>query len=254
MANKKTLSVAVAVYNEEKNLGVCLESISAIADEIVVVDGGSTDNTVNIAKKFTQKVIQTSNPPIFHINKQKALEACTCDWILQLDADEIVTEALKKEIVGKMKSSTVKGYYIPRKNYFWGKWMRKGGQYPDYVIRLVRRGFARFPSKTVHEQIEVSGKVGYLTEPMEHYTYRTYNDYWRKADAYTDLTAKEMKHTGVPKTIATWIAYNIIKPKMTFFSLYIRHKGFLDGWRGLIFAVFSAVHFPIAYRKFLKLT
>ena len=92
MAKKKiTLSVAIAVYNEEKNLGACLSSIASIADEIVLVDGGSTDNTIEIARKFTSKIIRTDNPPIFHLNKQKALDACTGDWILQLDADEVVT-------------------------------------------------------------------------------------------------------------------------------------------------------------------
>lgn len=253
MATKKTLSVAIAVYNEENNLDSCLSSITDIADEIVVVDGGSTDRTVAIAKKFTKKIIRTDNPPIFHINKQKALDACTGDWILQLDADEVIPVGLKKEILTAIKTGGVNGYYIPRKNYFWGRWMKKGGQYPDYVIRLVRRGFARFPSKTVHEQIEVDGKVGYLREPMEHYSYRTKEDYWRKADAYTTLTATEMKKKGLKNTPMVWLEYNVLKPKLTFLNLFFRHKGFLDGWRGFVFSVFSAMHFPIAYRKFLKL-
>lgn len=256
MENKKvTLSIAIAVYNEEKNLEACLASVQSIADEIVVVDGGSTDGTVSIAKRFTSNIVRTSNPPIFHINKQKALDGCTCDWILQLDADEIIPEDLKKEIIWTInnKQEAINGYFIPRKNYFWGHWMRKGGQYPDYVIRLVRRGAARFPSKTVHEQIAVDGEVGYLTHPMEHFTTKTYQDYWRKADAYITLTAMEMKRNGVSKNALTWCMYNIIKPKLTFLSLFIRHKGCMDGWYGLVFAYFSALHFPIAYKKFQKL-
>jgi len=255
MAKKKiNLSVAVAVYNEESNLGACLASVATIADEIVIVDGGSTDKTIIIAKKFNAKIISTDNPSIFHINKQKALNACTGDWILQLDADEIIPEALQKEILETINNNTVQnGYYIPRKNYFWGHWMRKGGQYPDYVIRLVRRGKAHFPSKTVHEQIDVDGDIGYLQHPMDHFSYRTKNDYWRKAEAYTSLTAAEMKKDGVSKNIFTWFSYNIVKPKLTFLSLYIRHKGFMDGWYGFIFAYYSALHFPIAYRKFMKL-
>lgn len=256
MEKKKiTLSIAIAVYNEEQNLALCLNSVKSIADEIVVVDGGSTDGSVAIAKTFTSHVIRTDNPPMFHINKQKALEKCTGDWILQMDADEIIPADLKKEIIETInnKQETTNGYYIPRKNYFWGHWMRKGGQYPDYVIRLVRNGMARFPSKTVHEQIEVDGKVGYLKVPMEHYSYKSSKDYWRKADSYTTLTAMEMKKTGVKPSIGTWFDYNIIKPKLTFLNLFIRHKGFMDGWRGFVFSVFSAWHFPIAYRKFLKL-
>lgn len=261
MATKKvTLSVAIAVYNEEKNLEACLASIAPIADEIVVVDGGSTDKTVQIAEKFNAGIIRTTNPPMFHINKQKALDACTGDWILQLDADEVVTEELRNEILRVFtqqptttNQEPTSGYYIPRKNYFWGHWMHKGGQYPDPVIRLVRRGKAHFPSKTVHEQIEVDGRVGTLVHPMQHFSYRTKDDYWRKADAYTSLTAMEMKKNNVPKNVITWFIYNIWKPKMTFLSLFVRHGGFMDGWAGFVFAFWSALHFPIAYRKFQKL-
>jgi glycosyltransferase involved in cell wall biosynthesis len=242
------------VFNEEKNLDACLSSVQSIADEIIVVDGGSTDKTVEIAKKFTVNIIKTSNPPIFHINKQKALDACTKDWILQLDADEIIPEALKKEIIDVIHGTqTENGYYIPRKNYFWGHWMRKGGQYPDYVIRLVRHGTAKFPSQTVHEQIAVEGGVGYLTHPMVHMSYRTREDYWRKADAYTTLTAMEMKKNGVEKNMSTWSNYTLTKPVITFCSLFFRHKGFMDGWYGFIFAYWSSLHYPIAYKKFLTL-
>jgi glycosyltransferase involved in cell wall biosynthesis len=255
MAKKKiTLSVAIAVFNEEENLASCLSSIRSIADEIVVVDGGSTDRTVAIAKKFTSKIISTDNPPIFHINKQKALDACCGDWILQLDADEIIPEELQKEIQSVVqKDTTINGYYIPRKNYFWGHWMRKGGQYPDPVIRLVRRGKAHFPAKSVHEQIEIIGQPGYLTEPMDHISYRTSEDYWRKAGAYTTLTAMEMIRNHVPNTMRLWVSYMVVKPVQTFMSIFFRHKGFMDGWPGFIFALWSALHFPIAYKKYEKI-
>jgi (heptosyl)LPS beta-1,4-glucosyltransferase len=256
MAKKNVkLSVAIAVFNEEKNLEACLASVRQLADEIIVVDGGSHDGTVAIARKFTTHVIETDNPAMFHINKQKALDACSGDWILQLDADERVTTGLRNEILVVINSgkSDINGYFIPRRNFFWGHFMRKGGQYPDYVMRLVRRGCAHFPAKSVHEQIEIDGKSGYLTEPMDHISYRTREDYWRKADTYTALAAAEMKKNGVQKNIWTWFVYNIIKPKITFLSLFIRHKGFMDGWYGLVFAYWSALHFPIAYKKFIKL-
>lgn len=250
MANKKTLSIAIAVYNEEENLFACLTSVKDMADEIVVVDGGSKDKTVVIAKQFNAKIIQTNNPPIFHINKQKALEASSSDWILQLDADEVITIELKKEILSVVNSSR-NGFYIPRKNYFWGHFMKKGGQYPDYVIRLVRKGKARFPCKSVHEQIEVDGEVGYLKNPMLHFTNRTRADYWRKADAYTSLTAKELK---VPKTIGSYLFYTFWKPLVTFLNIYIRHKGFVDGLQGFEFALYSGLHYAIAYKKYLQST
>ena len=256
MAKKNVkLSVAIAVFNEEKNLEECLASVAAFADEIIVVDGGSSDATVSIARKFTSHIIETDNPAMFHINKQKALDACSGSWILQLDADERVTPALKNEILEVISSGTsdINGYFIPRRNYFWGHFMQKGGQYPDYVMRLMKRGKAHFPAKSVHEQIEVIGKPGYLTQPMEHISYRTRQEYWKKADAYTTLAAYEMKKDGVRNNVWTWFIYNIIKPKITFISLFIRHKGFMDGWYGLVFAYFSALHFPIAYKKYSAL-
>jgi glycosyltransferase involved in cell wall biosynthesis len=246
------LSVALAVYNEETNLDACLESVAAWVDEIVVVDGGSTDNTALIAKKYTSHIIQADNPAIFHINKQKAMDACRGQWILQLDADEVITEALKNEILEIVNANDEKinGYYIPRLNNFWGHFMKKGGQYPDYVIRLVRNGKAKLPCKDVHEQIAVVGAVGYIKEPMLHYSYRTSEDYWKKADSYTSLTAKFMKERNVSRTLGTWSRYMVWLPIKTFFLLFFRHKGFVDGWYGLVFAYWSALHYPIAYKKY----
>jgi len=176
------ISVALAVFNEAQNLEHCLKSVDGWVSEIVVVDGGSSDKTVEIAKRFKVKIIQTTNPPIFHINKQKALDACTNSWILQLDADEVVTEYLKNEILKILADDKddFNGYYIPRRNYFWGHAMTKGGLYPDYVVRLVRKNKAHFPCKSVHEQIAVEGNVGYLQSPLDHLSYRTSKDYWRR--------------------------------------------------------------------------
>ncbi|MCX8008885.1 MAG: glycosyltransferase family 2 protein [Patescibacteria group bacterium] len=245
----KRLSIALAVFNEEKNLRRCLSSVSDIADEIIIVDGGSSDRTVDIAKEFGAKIISSNNPPIFHINKQKALDACTADWILQLDADEVVPDALKQEIQKVIKTTTHKGFFIPRKNYFWGRWMKKTGVYPDYVIRLIKRGKAHFPCKSVHEQIEVDGTVGYLKNPLEHYSYETIRDYLKKANAYTSLTADEFKNSHVSKR--AFFKYFFIKPLTTFFSLFVKNKGFMDGIHGFLFSLFSSLHFPIAYWKYL---
>ena len=130
---RKTLSVVLAVFNEEKNLAACLESFKDIADEIVIVDGTSTDKTVEIAKKFGARVKVTTNKPNFHINKQMAIDMAKSDWILQMDADEHVSEEMKKEIrdILENDSKEYNGYWMPRKNWFLGRFLLKGGQYPD---------------------------------------------------------------------------------------------------------------------------
>lgn len=251
----KQLSIAIAVYNEEKYLNRCLSSVADIADEIVVIDGGSKDKTVEIAKKYKAKIVETNNPPIFHINKQKALDLCTGTWILQLDADEVVTPELKKEILTVIEKNTLEyaGYYIPRKNNFWGHFMKKSGVYPDYVIRFVKNGKAKFPCKSVHEQIEIDGKVGYFTHALLHYSYETMEDYWRKARAYISLTVEDLSKKNVKKTFGNFLHYFFVYPIKTFFTLFVRSKGFADGIYGFLFSLFSSWHHPIAYWKYLRL-
>lgn len=248
---KKKLSVALAVYNEEENLSKCLESVKDLADEIVVVDGGSNDKTIEIAKQYGAKIIKADNPIIFHINKQKAVAACTKDWILQLDADEIVSRDLKKEIQEILKTNLAfAGFYISRENSLLGRKMKKGGMWPDYVIRLFKNGKGKFPCQTVHEQIAIEGEVGYLKNPLIHNAYPDFSEYLKKANTYTSLTAFKMKEEKMTPGFGLFIKYFFLKPIQTFSTLYIRHQGFLDGFPGFAWALFSALHFPISYIKF----
>lgn len=248
-----SLSVVLATYNEEENLSRCLDSVKLIADEIIVVDGGSADKTVEIAKSFSAKVTITNNPPMFHLNKQKALELASCDWILQLDADEVVSKELAGEIKGIITNSqSAEGYFIKRKNFFLGHWMQKGGQYPDPVIRLFKRGSGCFPCKSVHEQIEINGEVETLKNDLLHYTAPNLARYLTNNNRYTDLTAKELADEKIPRNILSALNYLLIKPIYTFFLLFIRHKGFMDGYYGFIFAFFSGLLFAKAYIKYLK--
>jgi|GEM_PF-155565 len=311
------LSLCLAVYNEEKNLHYALNSISDLADEVIVVDGGSTDRTVEIARSYGPKVkiIQTDNPPMFHINKQKALEAAKGEWILQLDADEAVSEELKKEILdtiaiggsrGRAPDSADKGalagrtatdriyrdrnqyvaYNIPRKNFFLYRFLMKGGQYPDYTIRLYRNGLAYFPCKDVHENVEIinqrskikdqndsprgeagrskfknkknvipakagiQNKIGYLKNPILHYSDPTLSRYLKRWNRYNSLAAKKLHVTSYMLHRPIIFDYLIIKPITTFFSMFIRHKGFMDGLAGFIFAFFSSIRFWSIYFKF----
>ena len=246
------ISIAVATYNEEKNLGSCLEAVNTWADEIIVVDGESTDGTRKVAKKYGAKIIETTNKPIFHINKQIAIDACRGDWILQLDADEVVDQDLKKEILClAKKGSNDNAFTIPRKNFFLGRWLSKGGQYPDVVIRFFKRGQAYLPCQSVHEQMAVpSGKVGRLSGHLLHYPYPDFAEYLNKFNRYTELTAQEyLRDTSMRPTL--WRYFLIeIKAIKEFLVRFLRHKGFCDGFPGLIFALFSGLHYPVAFIKY----
>lgn len=273
------LSVVLATRNEEENVERCLTSVKSIADEIIVVDENSTDKTCEIAQKFGAEIFLEPHHAIFHITKQKALDKASGEWILQLDADEVVTPKLSDQIkqvldrkyiykinelferhqkliekrdgtIGK-KGGEIVGYFIPRRNMFLGKPLIHAGVYPDGVIRLIKRGRARFPQKSVHEQIQLDGEVSWLSGDLLHYDSPTLKRYLSRLNRYTDLRAEELSVAKVPKNILYFLLYVKIKPLYTFCNLYFRHLGFLDGVNGFLWSFFSAMHFPIAYFKYL---
>lgn len=253
---KSKISVVLATFNEEKNLGACLEAVKNIADEIIVVDGQSMDRTVTIAKKYGAKVTITTNKPIFHINKQIAIDQAKGDWILQLDADEVVDQQLAqeiREITGRTwQKDAPAAYYLPRKNFFLGRWLKKGGQYPDAIIRFFQRGQAYLPCKSVHEQIIVKGKTGYLKGHLLHYTAPTFSRYLTNANRYTSLTAAELEQQKLKINFLTTADYLFVKPTKAFLLRYFRYRGFQDGFPGFVFALFSGLHYPIAYFKYYE--
>lgn len=256
----RKISVALATYNEEENIGKCLESVSGWVGEIVIVDGKSTDRTVEIAKTYNAKIALADNPPIFHINKQKAIDSCNGEWILQLDADEVVSEELKIEILNIINPQPtthnpqqINGFWIPRKNFFLGKFLKKGGQYPDYTLRLYRNGKGKLPAKNVHEQAQVEGNTGYLRNPLLHYSYPNFRHYMLHFNIYTDIFANELREKNLEKNLSVTIDYLIIKPVFWFMKTFFRHKGFIDGYQGFIFSFFSSMRFPVSYLKYLKI-
>jgi glycosyltransferase involved in cell wall biosynthesis len=252
-------SVVLATHNEEKNLAKCLRSIKDLADEIIVVDGESTDRTLEIAKSLGAQIFSTTNKKNFHINKQMAMDKAKGDLILQLDADELVDEELKKFIqrilhsLEKKEKLEVVAWWIKRKNFFCGRWLSKGGQYPDPVIRLYLKNKAHLPAKDVHEQMQVDGKTATADGHLLHYSNPSFNDYWRKFQTYTSFKAQQLRDENLKVSIISLAKYLIFMPLKTFFMIYLRHKGFVDGWQGLVFAFFSALHHPIAYIKFMKI-
>jgi len=283
---KYKLSVVLATKNEEENIGDCLRAVKDIADEIIVVDEYSSDKTCEIARKYGAKVFESPHHKIFHFSKQKALDLAKGEWILQLDADERVTKSLASEIreiinlsdkeidarlKSKFKSKKYRlflkhqklleerdgpigresggyaGFFIPRLNFFLGKYLRYGGVYPDGVIRLVKKGKAHFPCKSVHEQIVVNGRVGWLENDLLHLADKSFKRYLKRNSYYIDLIAREMGVKKVRKGLLGSFEYFLIKPIWWFCWTLFRHKGIFDGWQGIVFSFFSALRFPRAY-------
>jgi glycosyltransferase involved in cell wall biosynthesis len=229
------LSVAVIAWNEEDRLRACLESV-AWADEIIVIDAESTDKTVQVAREFTDK-IWVRPWAGFAAQKNFALEQTTGEWVLSLDADERVTRELRDRIGRLVRANgPADGYSIPRKNVFWGAWMRHGGLYPDYQLRLFRRDAGRFAASAVHESVVIEGRVEALDEPMLHHSYRGLEDFVTRSNRYSTLAAQEIVSRGGRAGLADLA----LRPLGRFLSMYILKFGFLDGWRGFVLAVLYA--------------
>ena len=231
------LSVTVITANEEERLRACLESV-AWADEIVVVDAESHDKTVQIAREFTDHVLVRPWPG-FAAQKNAALAETTGEWVLSLDADETVSAALRAEIETILGGGGAgDGYAVPRRNIFWNRWVKHGGLYPDWQVRLFRRGRGRFVPRAVHESVAVDGAVGRLRGHLEHRSYRDVADFLERANRYSTLAAEEWVAAGRRAGAADVI----VRPLGRFLSMYVVHAGFLDGWRGFLLAVLYAYY------------
>lgn len=231
------LSVTVITLNEEERLRACLESV-AWADEIVVVDAESQDKTVQIAREFTDRVFVRPWPG-FAAQKNFALEQATGDWVLSLDADEEVPPALRDEIRGLLRDGPAHdAFAVPRRNIFMGQWIRHGGLYPDWQVRLLRRGRARFGERAVHESVAVEGSVGRLRAPLLHRSYRDVGDFLARADRYSTLAAEEWVRSGRPVRLADLV----LRPAGRFLAMYVARLGVLDGRRGLLLALLYAYY------------
>jgi glycosyltransferase involved in cell wall biosynthesis len=235
------LSVFIIALNQEANIGDCLASVS-FADEIVVVDTGSADRTVELARAYTDRVL-TAPWAGFGRTKNFALDQARGDWVFSLDTDERVPPALKDEILAVVEADgPLAGYRVPRKNYFCGRWIKRLGWYPDYTLRLFRRGQGRFRDREVHEEVVVAGAVGTLKTPLTHYSYKSVSEYVARMDRYARLAAQELAKAGrrpFPGEL-------FLRPFFSFLHLYVIRLGFLEGTTGYTLAVLMSVY------KFLK--
>jgi len=252
---KRKISIAIITYNEEKNIKDCLESVKW-ADEVVVVDGSSKDKTRQIAIELGAKVIKIINKPFFDTNKNIAIKACRGDWIFLLDADERISPKLAKEIIEKVNSweeGQPVAYWVKRKNYFLGRFFRKGGQYPDPVVRLFKKGQASMPKDTVHKQLEIKGETGWLENDLIHLATPVFSRYLLRERRYAFLEGLQMKDNKVSLNPFNFVKYLLFRPLKTFFLIFIRNKGFVDGGQGFVFALFSGAHHAWAFINYLKI-
>ena len=245
----KTLSVAIITKNEEANLRRTLESIRW-ANEIVVVDSGSTDKTVEIASAFGAKVIREEWRG-FGRQKNYAIEQCTSEWVFSLDADEEVSEALAQEITHLLEESPeADAYFVPRRNLFLGRWIRHGGYYPDPKLRLFRKGAAWFEERAVHEAMLYSGAARTLQGNLIHHAYPTLENYIEHMNRYSTLGADQAAAKGkTSRSLPAFLWNVLLNPAATFVYNYIFRLGFLDGREGLLLHLYHSAYVSWKYAK-----
>lgn len=243
------LSVITLALNEEHNIADCLESVRW-ADEIIVVDSGSTDNTVAIATRYTPIVLQVEWQG-YGATKNLAMQKASGDWILWLDADERVPPTLAAEIreILQKDDTNTHGYEVARRAYFLGKWIRHSGWYPGRVTRLFRKAYARFTETLVHEQIVVDGPIGRLRHDLLHFTDPNLEHYFSKFNRYTTLAARDLWAAGRRSSLYDLL----VRPAFVFVKMYILRRGFLDGMHGFILCVASACYVFAKYAKLWEL-
>lgn len=243
------LSIAITAFNEEANIMRCLKSAADLAEEIVVVDSGSTDRTKDLAGEFKAAIVHQAW--LGHSRqKQVAIEHCTKDWVLVLDCDEELSPELRESIAAFFKTDACHrhhGAWFSRKVWFLGRWITHGDWYPDRKLRLVRRKNARMSGNDAHDAVEVNGSTIVLAGDLHHYSFPSMNRYVEKINVFADLFLEQQKAKG-----KTWSLFaNVTRPLWRFFRAYVLRLGFLDGFPGLWIAISTAYFTFVRYsRKF----
>jgi glycosyltransferase involved in cell wall biosynthesis len=242
------VSVTIITYNESANIAAALESVSW-ADEIIVVDSESTDDTAAIARRYTERVIVRPWPGYVE-QKNFAAEQAAHDWIFSLDADERVTPPLAAEIASVLQQEpNAPGYRVPRVTFHLGRWIRSTDWYPDYQLRLYDRRRGRWTGRYVHESVKVDGDAGRLTHDLQHYAYRDLSHHLRTMDRYTSLAAKQMYEEG---RRASWFDV-LLHSRLAFFRNYVLRGGFRDGMAGLIVSLMNSHYVSLKFAKLWEL-
>jgi glycosyltransferase involved in cell wall biosynthesis len=246
------ISAVLIVRNEERNITRCLESIKWV-DEIILVDQSSTDKTIELAKKYTDKIFITENKFICNPDREFGISKARNEWILLIEADEVVDEKLKQEIQAVVTKNEYEIFFIPVKAFFIGKWIKTCGWWPGYIPRLFKKGSIKFQSE-IHTNGEIlSRKVAYLKNPLLHYSYNSINDWIEKFMRYTTVIAYEQYRNGEKINLNNTVKNLILKPIYFFILKYFILKGYKDGWRGLFISLSSALTVIMSYFKLIEL-
>jgi len=244
--NKINLSVVVITKNEEDRLSECLESVSGWVDEIIVVDDNSTDSTVEIARKFTDRIF-IRKMEIEGTHRNWAYQQAKNSWVLSLDADERVTEELKEELINIMSNnSEFTGYSVPRRNYIGSYWVKNCGWYPSGQLKLFRKEKFKYEEVEVHPRVFLDGDCGHLTKDLIHYSYKDFGDFLNKLNKQTDQEVTKWIKAGKKMTRArfAWRTFD------RFMRSYFRKKGYREGFIGFMVAFFAGFYQFISYAKY----
>jgi glycosyltransferase involved in cell wall biosynthesis len=241
----ESIAAIVITKDEERNIAACLECLKWV-DEMIVVDAESSDRTVELAKAYTPKVFVRVWPG-YGPQKNFAMTHATTDWILIVDADERVSNELRGEIEAVLKESgPAVAYRIPRRNFYYGTWIRGAGQYPDRQLRLVRRGQGRYNDLPIHEHLQVEGLIGDLQGHLDHHSYPTVLAHELKVGRYSTLSAQERTNAGHAEVSPLNLLLN---PLWAFTKIYVLRGGYRNGMHGFLFSAFSAAHVLFKYAK-----
>ncbi|MDD8027383.1 MAG: glycosyltransferase family 2 protein [Acidobacteriota bacterium] len=239
------VSAVLITFNEEANIVAALKSLTGIADEIVVVDSGSTDRTVKLARAFTDKVV-TRKWTNYSDQKNFANGLASHPWILSLDADERISDNLRTEILSlRGEDPACAGFAIPRLVFYLGRWIRHCGWYPDRKVRLFRKDAARWEGEFVHETLAVSGEIKRFKNPIHHFTYRNIADHLARIDRFADLGAQKLYARGRK---CHWYLLFFL-PLGRFLKSYFLKRGFLDGYAGIVVSVLNGYSIFVRYAK-----
>lgn len=242
---KNQLSIVVITKNEQENIQDCLESIKW-ANEIILVDAQSTDRTVEIAKNYTDKIFVREWKG-YSDAKNFGAQHANCEWIFFIDADERITDELRREIQQKISDNTNEfvAFMVARRTYFLGKWIKHCGWYPNYVIRMVKNGYGKFNELNVHERLLVNGKIGKFKNDLLHFTDKNLYQYFEKFNNYTTLAAIDLFDQNRNFKIKNLL----LNPIFTFIRMYFLRLGFLDGIHGLVLCTLSSLYVFTKYAK-----